>query len=227
MSSKFKKKNCIYCGKPTTSKDHVPPKCFFPKPVPKNLITVPACFDCNESFSADENYTRIILASAKISDQPGSSAEKIWNQKVQRSLQKNSKVLKEIYISFRFVDIYHGPIYLGKRPAFPCDRKRIDRIIGKIVKGLFYFENKKPLSNDFTVKILWSPYKGNKILHEIINALHVSNIKQIGEGVFKYRNIYAKEDLNWSTWELNFYNSYLSFIGITGKELKNNDIDKI
>jgi len=27
--------NCIYCGNPAQDEDHVPPKCLFPRPVPR------------------------------------------------------------------------------------------------------------------------------------------------------------------------------------------------
>ena len=227
MSSKFKKKNCIYCDKPATTKDHVPQECFFPKPAPKNLITVPSCFDCNNSFADDENYVRTVLASARLNDIPNSPVEKIWNQKVQRSLQKNPKVLKEVFKSFLPIDVYHGSIYFGKRPGFRCDRERVDRIMGKIVKGLFYFENKKPLPNDFIVKVFLSPNEDDKIPNEIKESICTSIIKCVSKDVFKYRTIHLPEDPNYSVWVLNFYDSYLNFICLTWKELKSNNIDKI
>jgi hypothetical protein len=188
---------------------------------------VPSCFDCNNSFADDENYVRTILASARLNDIPNSPVEKIWNQKVQRSLQKNSKVLKEIYKSFQLVDVYHGPIYLGKRPAFPWDRKKGNRVISKIVKGLFYFENKRSLPNDFVVKIFLSPNEDDRIPNELKELICTSEIKQIGEGVFKYRTVHIKEDPNYSVWVLNFYDSYLNFICLTWKKLKSNNIVKI
>ena len=48
---------CIYCqANPQESADHVPPKGLFKEPRPQNLITVPACVKCNESFSSDDCY---------------------------------------------------------------------------------------------------------------------------------------------------------------------------
>lgn len=35
---------CCYCGiNSSTTKDHIPPKSIFNKPLPNNLITVPYC----------------------------------------------------------------------------------------------------------------------------------------------------------------------------------------
>ncbi len=44
------KKLCTYCDDQATTKDHVPPKCFFTETKPPNLITVPCCHDCNKLF---------------------------------------------------------------------------------------------------------------------------------------------------------------------------------
>jgi hypothetical protein len=55
-------KKCVYCG---TDKDitvdHVPPKLLLTRPYPENLITVPACFPCNQSFQKDDEYMRTLL----------------------------------------------------------------------------------------------------------------------------------------------------------------------
>lgn len=49
--------DCVYCGRTTDpTRDHVPPRAVFPKPRPKNLVTVPACRPCNSSAAADDEY---------------------------------------------------------------------------------------------------------------------------------------------------------------------------
>ena len=46
-------KRCVYClEREATTKDHVPPKCFFPPDDRPNLITVPSCLECNQKFSS-------------------------------------------------------------------------------------------------------------------------------------------------------------------------------
>src|SRR5208283_2514674 len=56
---------CLYCGRvrPLT-RDDVPPKNLFPKPRPSNLITVPSCQKCNQSFMLDDEYFRLVIADA-------------------------------------------------------------------------------------------------------------------------------------------------------------------
>ena len=52
---------CIYCQiNPADTVDHVPPKGLFKEPRPVDLIIVPACSTCNNSFSKDDEYFRIL-----------------------------------------------------------------------------------------------------------------------------------------------------------------------
>ena len=57
---------CVYCGSLADSREHVPSKVFLRKPYPDNLYTVPACKKCNNSFSQDELYTRVVLDTLEV-----------------------------------------------------------------------------------------------------------------------------------------------------------------
>src|SRR2546422_5414875 len=48
-------KMCIYCGvAPGTTNDDVPSKSLFLRPLPANIVKVPACQPCNAGFSMDD-----------------------------------------------------------------------------------------------------------------------------------------------------------------------------
>ena len=47
---------CYMCGKPESSKEHVPPKSFFPKGAGLQLKTVPSCAEHNNTKSNDDQY---------------------------------------------------------------------------------------------------------------------------------------------------------------------------
>ena len=56
------RERCVYCGADKDlTVDHVPPKLLLTHPYPENLITVPACFPCNQSFQKDDEYMRPLL----------------------------------------------------------------------------------------------------------------------------------------------------------------------
>ena len=52
---------CIYCGKTAETREHIPSKVFLAEPYPDNLGIVPACFECNQSFSKDELFLSLLI----------------------------------------------------------------------------------------------------------------------------------------------------------------------
>ncbi|MGD6940973.1 hypothetical protein ACQCT6_02900 [Cytobacillus gottheilii] len=60
--SKQEYTRCIYCGEAANTREHIPSKVFLEKPYPSNLYIVPACIDCNNSFSADELFLSIFIS---------------------------------------------------------------------------------------------------------------------------------------------------------------------
>lgn len=53
--------DCIYCGKQAKTREHIPSKVFLEKPFPDNLGIVPACVECNKSFSKDELFLSLLI----------------------------------------------------------------------------------------------------------------------------------------------------------------------
>lgn len=56
---------CIYCGRSAETREHIPSKVFLKKPYPDNLFTIPACYECNNGYSLDEEYTACCIESLK------------------------------------------------------------------------------------------------------------------------------------------------------------------
>lgn len=138
---------CTYCGNEgLVNKDHIPPKAFFPKPRPSNLITVPSCEACNNGSSSDDEYLSTIYG----------MIDGIPDIKVARSLEeRNIRNFKRVE-SFKFInalasDIKKRPIYssrgiyLGKKATIEVDKKREDLVLKRIVKGLYFHHFEKRL----------------------------------------------------------------------------------
>jgi len=53
---------CYMCDANATTREHVPPKSFFPKGHRGNLVTVPSCVTHNHDQSQDIEYVRNIIA---------------------------------------------------------------------------------------------------------------------------------------------------------------------
>lgn len=74
---------CVYCGGGTGTRDHVPSRVLLDEPFPSNLPVVPACQECNEAFSLDEEYLACLLECVMSGS---ASIEDIERDKVRRIL---------------------------------------------------------------------------------------------------------------------------------------------
>ncbi len=93
ISSIVNEKICYKCGKPATSREHVPPKCFFPEKKDvghdgfrKNLITVPSCDEHNYQKSDDDEFLLASVAAVLNNNSVGFNHNQ---SKVKRAMQKS------------------------------------------------------------------------------------------------------------------------------------------
>jgi hypothetical protein len=101
MSAASAHRRCILCSiNLADTQEHVPPESFFEQPYPPNLITVPACTECNHGSHLDDEYLLAYLVSL---DMPGASPTlDLVRQRITRGLH---------------------------RPQFPGLRRRLQRAI--------------------------------------------------------------------------------------------------
>jgi hypothetical protein len=147
VSARNKRKQCAYCGKEKKlTSDHVPPKLFLERPFPPNLLTVPACADCNGSFKADDEYTRNVLA-------PDIRAN--WNYAAQSSLPAIMRSLQRPDAR-GFADYLSRQSHVMKllapngNPimAMQTDQQRVNGSGVHMLRGLYFHETGKRLSGD-------------------------------------------------------------------------------
>jgi len=158
MNTDIENKRCFICGEYNAdSKDHIPPKNIYLKKyksIGNDLISVPAHTKCNKKYEKDDEYFRYCLL-----------IPAYWTNKVARELW-DTKIKKQIHRkeSFRFrkylldniipIDINSkGGIFLGKAQAALLDSKRMDRVLERIARGLFYSIKKYILPIDHPVEV--------------------------------------------------------------------------
>jgi hypothetical protein len=118
---------CIYCQcEEGSSRDHVPPKQMLRKPYPPNLFTVPSCEKCNQSYSKDEEYFRLVILGL-LCHTP--EAEMLFDGPLSRSMDRYP-VLEELM--FESLSTARGGV------ALDVDYNRILRVALKIAKGLSF-----------------------------------------------------------------------------------------
>lgn len=133
---------CYWCGKPATSKEHVPPKCLFPelrdsklysnKNFRNNLITVPSCEEHNSKKFNDDEYLMTCLAGGV-----GNNNIAYYHNstKVNRTRIRNKKivdVLKDLNIKTKTRDF---PVQI-----IEVDNSRLMNSFEAIARGLYFYE---------------------------------------------------------------------------------------
>jgi len=199
---KKREKNCCLCGKPAETQDHIPPKGLFDKPRPTNLISVPACTECNSSFSKDDEYFRWFVATAS-TEEP--AAEKLIDNRILPRFRKRPALLNQIQKSVISVDIYSdGGIFLGHSPAFKFDRPRIQKVVEKIVKGLYWHNEGCRLSDNYFVKdFILDPKPPSEEIRKAVLSLPFA---AVGKGkVFCYHRCKYSKDDGIAAWFLWFF----------------------
>ncbi len=129
---------CFMCNRPATTKEHIPPKCFFPnfkdlkKDHRRNLITVKACREHNLSTSKDDEYLFVVICTYYENNLIGDSQAHV---KVHRAL-KNSRGL---YRQF-FGPGKCGSVTIDGMPlrTAPVDKERFSLGMEKIGRGIYF-----------------------------------------------------------------------------------------
>ena len=215
MAARQKKKLCVYCrSSENLTRDHIPPRSFFPAPRPTDLITVPCCRNCHEEFTENDEYLRNYLI---FSPQcRGHVAARRLQESGLRSLQdSNAGELSNPL--FNIVNQSWPGNLVSSLPfdygaAVAPDDERIEEVIERIVVGLFWIENDKYLPPDYTVEIVGSydPRYMNWPVQQSLRSLQSEVAPaNIGDGVFQYWWSWAEHappgETHRSDWMLRFY----------------------
>lgn len=217
---------CVYCGqKASLTSDHIPPKNLFPKPRPSNLITVPACHNCNQSASKDDEYLRLMLVMREdVFEQP--AAADIWKKtfkglKRPESLTFTKNILKSISRKPAYTD---SGIFNGNKASYNVDFSRLDAVVERIIRGLFYHHSgyrlpETHLPKSFAVEGLTDPkFWLDPQMRKPIELAASQPTNILGNSVFGYKFIRLGDDIDASIWLMSFYLKVF-FVGFTYKPI--------
>lgn len=203
---------CVICGKrPMTGRDHLPPQSVFPKPRPSDLITVPACDNCNNKRSGlDEEFKVAIGLQAG----HGEQGERLFYDQTSRTLSHNRRLMRELASAMQEVKI-HTPegLMVGTASAVPLRSESYDTIINRIIRGLHWHHTGHILGDRVDIKINWYRNLTRKI-YEMTNNWTTG---VVGDGQFIYKYAVFDEVPMASVWVLQFFGRAWSSGTITPK----------
>ena len=212
MTRNRKKKNidaCIYCGSTNhITKDHIPPRLLFPDPKPSNLITVPCCKTCNQGFQKDDEYFRNNITSDLNTYENPAARQVLRNvfNSLRRSKARGLRISTLNSLGEAELVTPSG-LFIQKVGTIKIDPNRIERVVARIVKGLFYHEREHRLPDDYMCGVFWE--RGMRGLPEEMNEIISIVLQQkasiIVKEVFQYQVAFVGKNLNYSAWILTFY----------------------
>ena len=132
---------CIHCTRALSNmpvtRDHVPTKGLLREPLPDNVPVIPVCLECNNGFSADEEYLIAFLGCVL----SGSTDPKDHQEGSARILSRQGKLRELIERSKRTFTTAGGETKIVWQP----DHKRIERVVVKNARGHIFFELGEPM----------------------------------------------------------------------------------
>jgi hypothetical protein len=123
---------CYACDQPATTKEHAPPRSFFPQGHRDNLITVPSCETHNNDNSKDVEYARNVITTMYGSNAVG---EQHFADKSVRSFDHTPALLQKTFSDIRPVNLQGDTVGL-----FTVDTARITNVMQACVCALHFRE---------------------------------------------------------------------------------------
>ena len=131
---------CYMCDAEATGREHVPPRCFFPKAKDspdghdyrQNLVTVPSCDEHNQEKSKNDEYLAYTTLFHHMNNDV--AAQQVW-RKLKRAFDRNPN-LKHLYNVQR-------PAYVNGKStiAIQVDTERFNTGMAQIARGIWFHEH--------------------------------------------------------------------------------------
>ena len=144
---------CYECGillnQESLTKEHVPPKCFFPKKESITLITVPSCIEHNGGKSSDDEHLLQIISLQILANEKG---QNIATSKAVKGILRNKKRTKSLASNATLVYVDEEKTgQLKPTFAFKFDEFKLNNSVSSICKGLYYHEFHKVFNGDIEI----------------------------------------------------------------------------
>jgi len=208
---------CIYCGeREADTDDHVVAEGFFDAAPEGGYIKAPACYDCNNKrYSRDEEYFLVAILAQATATSP--TANRVLDRLAadhRSGRRRRIGLAVSLLEKVRPVEGHSpGGIYMGTGPGLEFDTDRVNRVLEKIVRGLFFHRFQRALPPDARVVVEMKP-EPEHLRSPLVAAALAQSPSFLGD-VFMHRVYTLPENPNCTSWALGFYDAVLA-IAMTG-----------
>lgn len=197
---------CYWCGKPSTSREHVPPRVFFADTDGTSGITVPSCAFHNERFAElDTAFFVTIAIMASADHLPQTSLSRSAAKRAIQETKRSSTIRRMVLKSEPRMALFEGRM----SGIANIDRVTVDTGVEKIARGLYRHHYGRPWGTDE----VWTntpqlvdelhPFADSRMLAAFEREAPPWHWERSPE-VFRYQGLRAREVL---FWRLRFFES--------------------
>lgn len=198
---------CVICGiRSAETVDHVPPKGFFKGVVNAQLRTVPACRECNNGSSSDDEDVRFFI-SAQIGKQNPASKQ-LWEAGAHKTILRKTRLRKAFVATAREVTVVEGDGTHATKIAFRVPVSTYQRVFERTTRGLYFYHTGRILPADVPVSVTMLAGTPNMDTDEI----RLLNVDVVGDGACVYRYGVVPEDVDCSLWIYEFHHSHWAMV---------------
>lgn len=209
---------CYLCGvRPATSWDHTPPRSLFPNATQQKGYKLPACSDCNNLLSKDEEYIRDYFT---IGGQHP-VARQVFQEGTRKSYLRPYELLKIVTkldrINRDLVPVKvvtPGGVIVGMDTGIKININRVKPVVVKVTKGLYFYHTGKRVPDDYSFAFYFQPPNTLPALLQKKTPL----VGRFGD-VFCYKGILSKEDAFTSIWWIAFYRTFGAIVVVENPTL--------
>lgn len=139
--------NCYFqgCSEKGVTKEHIPPKAFFPKGEKDQLLTVKSCVEHNNAKSKDDLY---VLAQICMNASPSDRAREIFLKKVKPQLDFNNGSLRKM-LAAGSVQLPDGSV------KYPVDSKRLNDFFDSLSCGIIFKSCGETLPKNYSINHIY------------------------------------------------------------------------
>lgn len=188
---------CVLCGlREATTRDHVPPRGFF-KGLNGPFVTVPACSQCNNGASSDDEDMRFFVSMQVGKQAPGSA--QLWDGAALKSVKRKRSLRQQVIGAAREVSVTDAQGQRVVRLAVEVPARLYDTVFGRTTRGLYFHHTGSLLRPGVTVQV--RPLTSAPAL-EVLEPLVE---QQVADGALTYWYGVAAEEPNSSLWLYRLY----------------------
>jgi hypothetical protein len=143
--------SCYYpgCSQRGGTKEHIPPKAFFPKDQRDQLLTVTSCERHNNGKSSNDIY---VLAHICMNASPLNRSREVWMQSVAPQLNYNGNALRKM-LAADAIRLPTGAV------QYKVDKARFDRFFTALSYGIVYKACGERLPAEYTTRHIYHNFK--------------------------------------------------------------------